>query len=379
MAGQIRKRGDRAYFLRVYIGRHPDTGKRIEVSKTVRGTKRQAEQVLTAMLRAKDMGTLVEPVKMSLNTLLDKWLASSVKPRVRDRTHRDYAAIADRYIRPTLGNRLITQIKPMDVQIAYAKLIERPLSPRTIRHCHAVLHNAFEQAVKWQLLANNPTSQVDLPRAEHREMQAMSEEEAQRFLSAAENDTHHAVFALLLGTGMRPSEAAGLKWDDLDIATRTLSVRRTIVRPKGSKWRFGSPKTKRGNRTIALPESLVVTLLKRKESGPYSEHGLMFPSLSGDPLDMNNLRNRNFATIIKRAGLSEVYNLYSLRHTHATLLLAAGVHPKVVSERLGHATVSITLDVYSHVLPNMQKEASDKLEAILFNQPKNKENALAFN
>ena len=366
MAGQIIKRNDRVYVVRIFLGRDPDTGKRQYLNKTVHGTKKQAEQTLTALLGAKDTGTLVEPVKISLNTLLDRWLETAVKPRVSERTHRDYTWKAGRYIRPAIGDRLLAHVKPYDLQSFYAGLLSRGLSPKTVRHCQNILHNAFEQAIRWQLALHNPAKHVDLPKQQHREMLAMDEKEAIRFLEAARADPLHALFALLLGTGLRPSEAAGLKWSDLDTGTKSLSVQRSIVRPKGGGWAFGHTKTKRGKRTLALPDGLIATLLEHRSGTPESRHGLMFPNETGEALDMDNVRNRNFRAVRERAGLNKAYNLYTLRHTHATLLLLAGVHPKVVSERLGHATVSITLDTYSHVLPNMQQEAAEKIEAMLF-------------
>lgn len=367
MAGQIDKRGDQKYMVRVFLGRDPDTGKRRYLNKMVHGTKKHAEQTLTALLRAKDTNTLALPVKMSLNTLLDRWLETAVKPRVSERTHRDYTWKANRYLRPELGERLLANVKPYDIQTIYAEMLGRGLSPKTIRHCQNILHNAFGQAVRWGLVNVNPAQHVDLPKQQHKEMLAMNELEAGRFLAAAQSDPLHALFALLLGTGLRPSEAAGLKWSDLDTVSKTLSVQRTVVRPKGGGWRFDHPKTKRGRRTLALPAGLVATLISHKAAAPGSEHDLMFPTPLGEAVELNNVRNRNFAAIQGRAGLKG-FNLYSLRHTHATLLLLAGVHPKVVSERLGHATISITLDTYSHVLPNMQQEAAAKLDALLYSR-----------
>ena len=379
MAGQIIKRAEKKYVLRVFLGRDPDTGKRRYLNKTVHGTKKQAEQALTALLRSKDTGTLLEPVKMSFNTLLDKWLETTVKPRVKERTHREYAWKAGRYIRPALGEMLLTQVKPYDIQVLYAQMLERGLSPKTVRHCQNIIHNAFEQAVRWQLASSNPAQHVDLPKQQHREMKAMTEDEAQRFLTAAQSDPLRALFSVLLGTGLRPSEAAGLKWSDLDPTSKMLGVQRTVVRPKGGGWKFDQPKTRRGRRTLALPDGLIATLHEHRAAAPPNEHGLMFASENGEALEMNNFRNRNFGNAQERAGLSG-FNLYSLRHTHATLLLLAGVHPKVVSERLGHATVAITLDTYSHVLPNMQHEAAEKLDGMLFDRKDDKdEEARAFN
>ncbi len=370
MAGQIEKRGEQKYMLRVFLGRDPDTGKRRYLNRTVHGTKKHAEQTLTALLRAKDTGTLVQPVKLSLNTHLDRWLETAVKPRVSERTHRDYTWKAGRYLRPQLGERLLSSIKPYDIQALYAGMLERNLSPKTVRHAQTILHNAFEQAIRWGLLATNPAQHIDLPKPKHREMQAMTEQAAGQFLAAAKSDPLHALFELLLGTGLRPSEAIGLKWSDLDPLSSTLSVQRTVVRPKGGGWCFGPTKTKRGRRTLALPAGLVTTLLAHRAASPPNEHELMFTTVLGEALELSNLRSRNFAAVQKRAGLSG-FNLYSLRHTHATLLLLAGVHPKVVSERLGHATIVITLNTYSHVLPNMQQEAAAKLEALLYSPVKN--------
>ena len=373
MAGQIIKRGDKQYLVRIFLGRDPDTGKRRYLNQMVYGTKRDAEQTRTALLRAKDTNTLTQPVKMSLNSLLDRWLETVVKPRVSERTHRDYTWKAGRYLRSELGERLLANVKPYDIQTLYAEMLGRGLSPKTVRHAQNILHNAFEQAVRWGLVNTNPAQHIDLPKQQHKEMRAMSELEAGRFLVAAKSDPLHAFFALMVGTGLRPSEAAGLKWSDLDPVSGMLSVQRTVVRPKGGGWRFDHTKTKRGRRTLALPAGLITTLLSYEDATPPNEHGLMFSTGLGEALELNNVRNRNFAAVQERAGLVG-YNLYSLRHTHATLLLLAGVHPKIVSERLGHATIAITLDTYSHVLPNMQQEAAAKLDALLYS-PQTSENA----
>ena len=183
-------RGIRKYLLRIYMGRHPDTGKRKYTNRTVNGTKKQAEKALTKMLRARDTGTLVEPPKMSLDTLLDKWLETAVKPRTAERTYRDYKGVARRYIRPALGDYQLSQVSPAAVQELYASMTNRGLSPRTVRHVQNVLHNAFEQAIRWQLVTSNPTVHIDLPRQEHKEMKVMSEEEATLFLQAARGDRH---------------------------------------------------------------------------------------------------------------------------------------------------------------------------------------------
>lgn len=204
MAGQVIKRGERNYLVRVFLGRDPDTGKRRYLNKTVKGTRKDAEQTLTALQRAKVTDTLTLPVKMSLNSLLDKWLETAVKPRVSERTYRDYEWKAGRYIRPKLGERLLNSVKPLDIQSLYADMLAAGLSPKTIRHCQNIIHNAYEQAMRWQLTGTNPAQHVDLPKKQHREMVAMTEQEVARFLAAAKGDALHVLFELMLGTGLRP-------------------------------------------------------------------------------------------------------------------------------------------------------------------------------
>lgn len=370
MAGQIIRRGERNYVLRIYIGRDAK-GKRQYLNRTIKGTKKDAEAQLTKLLRDRDMGVLSDPTRESLNDYLDRWLETAVKPRVRTRTYEDYKAIANRYIRGALGDKLLTQITPIALQKLYAELLARPLAPRTVRYCHTVMHNALGQAVKWRMLETNPAAYVDLPKKKHREMHALTEAEAQRFLAAASVEEDYALFALLLTTGLRPSEAFGLKWNDYDPRTSVLSVSRVVTRPSSGAWRFESPKTAKSRRSFEVPGGLSLILEEHRAKPRNNPHGFIFPNAEGEPLHIQNVSSRVFKRILKRAGLSTTFRLYDLRHSCATLLLLAGVHPKVVSDRLGHSSISETMDTYSHVIPGMQKEASDKLDTMLFKPTEN--------
>ncbi len=196
-----------------------------------------------------------------------------------------------------------------------------------------------------------------------------------RFLSAACEDEYSALFAFAVATGMRPEEYLALKWSDLDLEARIATVTRTLVWRKGGGWYFGEPKTARSRRTVTFPDPLAKVLRthKAKQSEArlrlgtaYASENLVFGTVEGTPLNIRNLTQRHFKPLLKRANLSASFRLYDLRHTCATLLLAANEHPKVVSERLGHASITLTLDTYSHVLPSMQQAASDKLERILY-------------
>ena len=203
----------------------------------------------------------------------------------------------------------------------------------------------------------------------------LTPEQVSRFLEAAKNDPWYALFLTAVTTGMRPGEYLALQWKDINFETRTLSVKRTVT-PKGE---FQEPKTARSRRSIRLLPSVIQALRSHrihqaewrlKQGEAYVNKDLVFASETGQPLNERNLVNRHFKPILRAAGLPETLRLYDLRHTCATLLLAAGENPKVVSERLGHASVTLTLDTYSHVLPDMQQAAADKLEALLFSSQK---------
>ena len=239
-----------------------------------------------------------------------------------------------------------------------------------------VLSSALKQAVRWGMLQRNPAELVQLPKLIRKEMQAITPGESTKFLAALENDRYSALFSLALSTGMRPEEYLGLRWTDVDIAKASVTVQRALVRrTKGRGWYFTEPKTPRSRRTIPLPTSMVLALSEHKRhqseerlrlGAEWQDNKLVFTTVLGTPLNISNLTAKHFKPALKRAGLPKTIRLYDLRHTCATLLLSAGENPKVVSERLGHASITLTLDVYSHVLPDMQKAATDKLENILF-------------
>ena len=389
MSGQIVKRGDKRYLVRVYLGRDLATGKRRYRNETIRGTKKEAEARLTQLQRERDTGSLIEPSRVTLNEYLDDWLESAAKTRVRQRTFDGYVQQLKAYIRPELGDAPLARITPIDVQNAYGALLKRGLSPKTVRHAHSVLRSALNQAVKWRLLPSNPALYVDLPRQQKKEMRALSPEEAQKFLKSAADDKWGALFALALTTGMRPGEYLGLQWKDVDLAKGIVTVRRAVSFRPGGKWEFTEPKTPKSVRRIPLPPSVTAMLVahqtkhaekvaaarkrheEKDEPFAYIDLGLVFAGDQGQPLDLRNLTQRHFKAILKAAELPQELRLYDLRHSCATLLLAQGEHPKVVSERLGHASVTLTLDTYSHVLPTMQQQAAERLEAALFMKSEN--------
>ena len=260
------------------------------------------------------------------------------------------------------------------MQKLYNHLTEKGLSARTVRYVHAILTSAFSQAVKWQMLVVNPCNVVTLPRLKKTEMKAFSPEEARRFLEAAKDDKHGLVFAFALASGMRPEEYLALQWKDIDFEKNTATVQRALIWRKGGGWYFSEPKTAKSRRTLPMPKNFFVELKRHKRlqaeqmlklGQSYERNNFVFATDEGKPLYLRNLRKRNFAKILEKADLKG-FRLYDLRHSTATLLLSEGINPKIVSERLGHASIVLTLDTYSHVLPDMQKEATSKLGQMLF-------------
>ena len=372
MAGQIISRGKNVWLVRIYLGRD-ETGKRIYLNKTIHGPRKAAQAWLNQRLTERDAGIAVKPAQQTLNEYLDRWLETAVKPKVRPKTWMGYRSLLHNHIRPALGARPLARIKPLEVQQAFQDMIDRGLSARTIEYTRMVLRQAFKQAIQWRLLTFNPCDGVQIPRRQRREMQALSPEQARRFLVVARGTRYGMLFELAITTGLRPSEYLALKWEDIDFERGTLSVVRSLDAMPGGGYRLEETKTRNSRRVVKLLPGVLRALLEhrqaqqrlREEAGErWNEQGFVFTNAEGGPLDGHNLSSRHLRRILKEAGLPQI-RLYDLRHTAATLALSAGVPVKVVSEMLGHSSVALTLDVYSHVLPHMQEDAARRMAALL--------------
>jgi integrase len=372
-AGQIIRRGENKYLIRLFLGREDATGKRHYHNKTFHGAQRDAQKWLTLALRRRDMGEPIEDTDRRFSDWLDDWLKIKAKS-VRPRTLEIYTDNINRHVRPALGKRKLAGIVAGDIQKLYDDLTEGGLSGKTISLIHAMLTNCFSQALKLDLIRKSPMLAVEPPRVEKREMQAMTAEQARALLQAADEGEHGCLIAFLLTTGCRPGEAQGLKWADVNWPASSVTIQRNLVRLDKGVWEFGEPKTARGRRTIPIPQNMLKRLSDHKraqnearlKAGPgWQNHDLVFSNAIGEPHGHDFLPSVWKATL-KRAGLPLTFRSYDARHTTATLLMQEGTSAKVVSERLGHASVNITLDVYSHVLPGMQEEATDRLEKLIF-------------
>lgn len=345
MAGQIITKGDRKHLVRVFLGRNPKTGKKKYFNKQINGTKKDAQRFLNKTLREIDLGTFVEPTFLTVDEFLDQWLKSVVKSRVRERTFIWYEDLLKWYVKPEIGDKKLCDVRPFDVQAIYAKLQDKGLSAKTIRHTHVTLSSAFKQAVDWQMITRNPCELIKPPKVERKEMNTLSLEEAGKFLEAAKEDRWGIILLIAITTAMRPSEYLALQWKDVDLEKGTISIKRSVHWRRGGGWYFAETKTSRSRRSLTLPFSAVQMLREHKRKqleermklgAGYQNNDLVFATSEGTPLMHRNLHRRHFKPTLKRAGLSEKIRIYDLRHTCSTLLLADGENPKVISERLGH-------------------------------------------
>lgn len=381
MRGYIRRRrqlrrkggdtGKESWLITIERGRD-GSGHRMRDHHTVHGTRRDAEREHVRLLRDLNAGSYVDPSRETVGAFLQRWLRDHVKHTVAPQTYERYEQIVRLHLEPGLGAVLLVKLRPRDVVAAEASWREAGLASRTVLHHHRVLHDALQQAVRWQLLASNPVAAVTPPRAEKKEMRALDVEQARHLLDALKGSRYETAVLTLLYTGLRVGELLGLRWTDLDLPTGRLSVQQTAQRVTGAGLVFRPPKTHRSRRAITLPAPVVdrvrahraEQLEVRLAAGPaWQTSDLVFVDALGRPIYENGLR-RAFYDVLASAGLPRV-RLHDLRHTMATLMLSQGEHPKVVSERLGHATVAITLDLYSHVLPGLQAAAADRLAAAL--------------
>lgn len=373
--GSIYRRADGRWCASYVIGRGPDG--RLKRGYIYGETRAEVAAELTKVLAKKIDGLPVGGSRQTVAEFLDAWLQDVAKPSVRPRTYDCYSDIVERHIKPALGGVRLSKLSPQHLQKLYREKQEAGLT-RTVRLCHAVLHRALGQAAKWGLVPRNVADLVDAPKVPKKEFTPLSPEEAQRFLAAAEGDRFYALYVLAVVCGLRQAELLALRWGDLNLEEGTLQVRHQLQWRKrkdgeeGPAWVLTEPKSAKSRRVVTLPAVAVAALKKHKVrqmeerlrlGEVWQEHGLVFPSEIGTPMQPSNLIRRSFHPLLEKAGLPRI-RFHDLRHTCATVLLAQGVHPKLVQEQLGHSQISLTLDTYSHVMPDMKREVAAKMDAL---------------
>jgi integrase len=336
-------------------------------------TRRAVQKRLSEALHARQRGALVVGSHQTAAQYLTRWLNDTVQPSVRPRTHESYGLNCRRVI-PHLGHLRLASLSPEHIQACYSALLAAGLSRRSVEQVHTVLHRALRQAVQWDLLGRNPTEAVSVPRPARREMRTLDAAQVQQLFESSRDGPGarwHALWVLLATTGLRLGEATGLMWSDIDLGAGTLTVKRALQRQRGAGLVLVEPKTKRSRRTVHLASGTLETLREHRRrqaearlaaGSLWQDRHLVFCTTWGSPLDPAHI-NKQFHRALAHAGLP-LLRPHDLRHTAATLLLQRGVHPKVVQELLGHSTITLTLDTYSHVAPALHAEVANHMNAL---------------
>ncbi|MBT9282093.1 MAG: site-specific integrase [Hydrogenibacillus schlegelii] len=359
----IRSRGPDTYEITIDLGIDPVTGKRKRYYETFRGKKREAERRERELRRQLDLGTFDVPAQVTVEEFLRDWLrekANAVKPS----TIISYKENLSRYVLPHLGRLKVTDLKAQHFVRLYEHMLESGISSRTVRYIHTIMKQAIDRAVQWNIVAKNVIRSVKPPRQEQRAFQVWDEEEILRFLEAARTSTYYELYYVALTTGMRFGELLGLRWANVDFDARRIYV---VEQYNDKTKSFDELKTRGSRRYIAVDKKTLDVLRQRRKKQDaarlkavyWEALDLVFSTQNGLPLMRRNVY-RDFKACIQRSGVPEI-RFHDLRHTHATLLLSKGWHPKVVQERLGHSSIQITLDTYSHVIPSLQDQLVESM------------------
>lgn len=363
--------------LKVSLGKNQQTGKYESYYETFHGGSTEAHKRLRQLLTELDKGVFTKPGKTTVADYLNTWLQDYCKPSLSPRTLQLYSYICRVHIIPAIGKITLTELKPQQLQKLYAAKLSSGLSARTVQICHVAIHKALKNAVRTNLLSRNVADAVDKPKIQRPEMHPMTESDLSRFLETAKQGQYHALFYTYLFTGMRRSELLAVRWCDIDLRGMQISVSRTLqyLNRVQNHITFKEPKSKMSRRLIALSPSTVFVLEEHRKAQekmreslqlpPITENDLVFSHLDGSPLLPDSI-TRAWIKLARKCGLKGI-RLHDARHTHATIMLKQGVHPKVVQERLGHSTISTTLDTYSHVAPGLQQAAARGFDEILKN------------
>lgn len=357
----------------VEAGKDPTTGNRRRIVRYHTGRESEAKDIMAKIIAELGQGTYVDIDKITVAEWMEKWLKEYKKPVLRPRTYELYTYYTGHFIKPSVGSVPLQKLRPEHLQRLYNSLVEDKKSSRAVHQVHQLLNGALKQAVKNRLITHNPADATTRPPLKYKNIRIMSTEEQETFLQAIAFHTWGAAFMTILGTGLRRGELLGLHWEDVDLGEKVLHVRRSIVSVKGEGIRVEEPKTKKGRRTVPLPKMVVAFLQRHKEKlekdGLYRPDGPVFPSKNGNYIWPRNF-NRIYEKLRDDLGLKDV-NLHALRHTFASRLLELGEEMRVIQELLGHAKISTTADIYTHVVERMKRQAVDKLDEVLGAEIKN--------
>ncbi|MBX4271986.1 site-specific integrase [Clostridium estertheticum] len=374
MRGNITKRG-KTYTIVLDIGRD-DNGKRKQTTKGGFKTKKEAEKALSELIVKIEKGDYFVSENMLFKDYLEKWLNEYCINNLTPKTIKTYKQLINTYIAPRLGAIKLDKLKPLDLQSFYNYLQnDLKLSGTTALHCHEVINVSLKHAVQWQMLNRNIASSVQRPKKAKKEMLVLTAEQTNMLLERIKNLSLYIPVLLAVTTGLRRGEVLGLTWNNVDLDKGVIYIVNQLQRIDGE-FKLVPTKTARSKRNIVLLDYTIPILRNIKKiqiehklllGSEYKDHNLMYSQADGSPYDPEYISRHFLRTMTKLSVELEIPRIrfHDLRHTHATLLLSRNINPKIVSERLGHSSISITLDTYSHVLPDMQKEAAENLNDLM--------------
>lgn len=382
LPGHVEERHKSSFTIVIDLGRDPVTGKRKRIARNVKvKKKKEAEAIMRHMLAQYELGELSAPANITLAEFLDYWLKNYVELHLAPKSQKRYSGIARNHLKPRLGKLKLDKLRPTHIQALYSWwLIPKDqggpgLTPATVRKHHIVLHRALGHAVRWQLISRNPVAAVEPPKITRPVIPVLPDATAVNNLLAACKESVLYLPVLLAATaGLRRGEICGLRWEDVDWETGRLRIQHSLQRVKG-KLALRPTKTASSVRPVALlPTVLEELKIKKAKQEEYrADLGPLYVGTGefvcswpdGRPLDPDYV-TKAFAKLVRSLGLKITF--HGLRHTHNTLLLRAGVHPRLVADRSGHSQPTVAMDVYSHVLPDMQDQVAAVLESVLFGQ-----------
>ena len=347
--------------------RLPGGGRKVVYGRSHNEVRRR----LVEIVHSKDMGTLTDARGLTVGAFLDQWMAEVVRPSVRPWTYKGYEVHARLHINPALGSLSLENLSPFHVQALLNQKLAEGLSPKTVRYIRGTLRTAMKQATRWGLIARNPVDAVDGPKVERFEIRPFTPDEARRFLVSIRGDRLEALYSVALTMGLRQGEALGLRWQDIDLDMGYIRVNKQLQRIDGQ-FHLVEPKTPRSRRALALPSSIAASLLLHRQRqvaerdvapDRWETSDLVFTTERGRPLD-GTVVSHDFHRKLDKAGLAQ-RRFHDLRHSCATLLLVQGVSPRVVMDVLGHSQIALTMNTYSHVLPELRRQAADRMEDLI--------------
>jgi integrase len=337
-------------------GSDPVTGRRITKFVTLRGTRRQAQAEANKILAGVAGGTHVDPSTETVATFVERWLKDWADDNISNKTWTRYSQLLRRHLCSRFGTLPVQKLTAAHLQRAYAEMAKAGLADRTRLHLHRVTHTMLKHAMQWGVVSRNVASMVDAPRVKAREVEILTPAQIQAVLDTLRGKSLYPIVATALGTGLRRSELLALRWQDVDLDSAMLRVERALEQTKRGGLVFRQPKTRHGKRSVSLPPSTVTVLREHRVTqleqrltlglGKAPANALVFATWDGSTRSPNAL-TKEWSLAMQRAGLTAT--LHSLRHTHASTLIASGLDVLTISRRLGHGSPAITLGVYGHL------------------------------